>query len=177
MSTKSKQRGKAKHSGIIHANHRAVAAEIVGKLTQNAGIKDAMALPIPDLMRTEQALKHWMAFHLIKTSAAATHWTWMPLCGAVNIGMILAERGIGAEHMDIFFDAQDAIARAWVRAGEKGRARLDGPGFQQVVRALEVHDAQCEVAIRRELALAEREMIRRHNQGNTVIAEKKSKAA
>jgi hypothetical protein len=136
-----------------------------------------MRTHVPGAELTHEAIKVWMAFHLIKTSLAATHWTWMPLCSAVNMGMILAEREIGAEYMNVFIDAQDAIARAWLRAGQKGIARLDGPGIRAIALALEVHDEQCKVAYRYELVNAQHEMIRRHHKGNTVVAEKTRKAA
>lgn len=180
MSTKSK-RDRAKKGGESGKrparNHAGVAANLIGMLGMNAVIKAGLAEPLSDLRRIECGIKYWMALHLIKTSPAVTEFTWMPLCEALNIGMILAERGLGKEHEQLFIAAQDAIVRAWKRAGDHASARLDGMGMATISCALEVHDVQLEIALRGQLAVAEREMLRRSKEGNFVRAEDLAKAA
>jgi len=183
MSTKSKsKRNDRSKKGAVSrrmasVSHAGAAASIMSMLGHHAVIEAGFAEPISELLRIERGIKNWMALHLIKTSSAVTEYTWMPLCEAVNIGMILSERGIGAEYEASFLAAQEAITRAWTRSGQHGIARLDGAGMSEIALALEVHDGQLELAMRGQLAAADSEMRRRSAKGNVVRVEEQRKAA
>jgi hypothetical protein len=156
---------KARHGGKC---------DVVGILSASSLIQDqiakTMAEPLTDLHRIESGLRYWTAFVQLKHHQA-THAVWTPLCEAINIAMLLAEDDIGLHYLQLFIDAQEAIFRAWMRGERTGSYRLDGPGIAKITEALEVHDAQLEVALRGDLAKAERTMLQRLDEGNHYMAE------
>jgi len=151
-----------------------VAAGVIDYLTKHAArqevIDGEMMKPLPLEFRTLNALRYWCAFARVKTpSRTPEAYEW--LCEAINIGMILCENGIGAEYLPAILAAQDAIYFAWPNAQATGFYAMDEAGIAAVAHALEVHDAQLEVAWASEIALAERTLRKRLNEGNTVTIE------
>lgn len=156
---------KARHGGKC---------DVVGILSASSRIQGqidkAMAEPLADLHRIESGLRYWTAFVQRKHHQASLD-VWTPLCEALNIAMLLCEEDIGARYLQLFIAAQEAIFRAWMRGERTGSYRLDGPGIATITEALEVHDAQLEVALRGDLARAERTMLQRLDEGNHYMAE------
>lgn len=144
-------------------------ADVVGILSASSLIQTqidkTMAEPLTDLHRIESALRYWTALEQLKFHNATLE-VWLPLCQAINIGMLLAEEDIGAAYLPLFIDAQEAIFRAYIRGTESGSFRLDGPGIVTITHALLVHDAQLDVSLRGDLAKAERTMQQRLDEGN-----------
>ncbi|WP_426106410.1 hypothetical protein [Massilia sp. TSP1-1-2] len=148
--------------------------DVVGILSASSliqgQIEKAMTEPLPALLHTESCLRYWTAFVQLKHPAATLD-VWLPLCEAMNIAMLLCEEDIGAQYLDLFIAAQEAIFRAWMRGERTGSYRLDGPGIAVITEALEVHDAQLDVSLRGDLAKAERTMLERMAEGNHYKAE------
>lgn len=146
-----------------------VVSLLTASVARQEEIDRLMREPLTDEHRTVSRLRYWNAFEQIKMHAA-TQEAWQPLCEAINIGMLLCEDGIGAEWIDVFLKAQDFIFHASARGYRRGSYRLDGNGIAAVTAALDVHDAQLEVALRGDLAKAERTMIARIDEGNFLQA-------
>jgi len=85
---------------------------------------------------------------------------------AMNIAVILMERGLGAEDIDLIRTAQDGLARAKQRYLEHGKLGLDGDALKALKAAAIVHEAQVAVATRGELVDAINEMHARVERGN-----------
>lgn len=151
-----------------------LACNVISILAKSAAVQEEidhmLRQPLTDLHRIESCLRYWTAFVQIKCHQAP-HEVWSPLCEAINIALLLCEDGIGAEYQGLFIEAQEAIFRASARGYRLGTFRLDGPAISTISQALEVADAQLEVALRGDLARAERTMIERINEGNFFRAE------
>lgn len=141
---------------------------IRGRQDEIAGI---MAAPVDELHAIESGLRYWLSFARAKCSAPDLD-AWRPLCEAVNLGMILAENDIGAAYLDLFIAAQEALFHAWQYGLKTGSYQLRVTAeVQTIARALAVHDAQIACALRGDLAIAERTMLKRLNDGDKFEAE------
>lgn len=85
---------------------------------------------------------------------------------ALNMAMLLCEAGIGEEWVDVVIKAQEGAFRAKVRGETTDRWGFDGPAIAVIDQALDVHEAQVEVATRDELMQAIQEMHRRIDDGH-----------
>jgi hypothetical protein len=90
------------------------------------------------------------------------------LAAAVNIGMVLCERGIGEEYLGVCFTAQDALMRAIGRAQATGRHGLDGPAIGELATFCELHDEQLRIATQGEVSAAVEEVVRRVKGGDVL---------
>lgn len=97
------------------------------------------------------------------------------IAAAVNVSLVLAERGTGAEHSAIIRDAQEGLIRLWRRGKKTGRWVMDGAGLQATMQAIELHEAQLAAVTRKEAADAMREVKRRILRGQ-VFDEQKAAA-
>jgi hypothetical protein len=85
---------------------------------------------------------------------------WHTLAAAVNVSMVLCERGVGEEYLPDILAAQDALLRIFDRHGNTGRWAFDGPAYTALTRAVEIHEAQA-AAITRDGARAAMLEVRR----------------
>lgn len=67
---------------------------------------------------------------------------WHTLAAAVNVSLVLCERGIGAEYLDDIKTAQDALIEILERHRKTGRWAFHGSGYVALVRAVQIHEAQ-----------------------------------
>lgn len=88
------------------------------------------------------------------------------LASAVNLALILCERGVGREHQQAVIDAQLALMRTIERGQRTARWGFDGPAIATLETALEVYEAQLDVVAAVELRDAVREVSRRMAQGH-----------
>ncbi|KVN92586.1 hypothetical protein [Burkholderia ubonensis] len=72
--------------------------------------------------------------------------TWSTISGMTHIAAAMAERGIGHEHIDALERALAGIERAERHGRESGCWTFDGDALSAVKAALDIHDAQLEVA-------------------------------
>lgn len=125
----------------------------ISRLYADARKTDAaiQARPLTGAQADNISVLHWICFRAITDDGVATEENWSNLAQAVNMSLLLAEKGIGAEHMCLTFDAQEALMRAAKRGKATGRWGFDGDGIRAVQQALELHDEQIKVASKAEL--------------------------
>ena len=126
------------------------------------------ATPLSESQATSISVLHWICFRAITENGDATESNWTNLAQAINMGLLLAEKGIGDEHMNIVKDAQDAMMRARRRGLEHGRWMFDGDGIKAVEQALLLHDEQVRVATKGELVECLATLRKRIEDGNTL---------
>ncbi|MGI4936308.1 MAG: hypothetical protein ACRYF5_06120 [Janthinobacterium lividum] len=80
---------------------------------------------------------------------------------ALNVGLILAERGLGDQFLHLLEPALAAMHRVKRRHAERGKYLLDGDGLAAVKAVADLHRAQMEVATHQELCDAITEMHKR----------------
>ena len=95
---------------------------------------------------------HLEALRLGKADEVAFH----NLASGVNVSMVLAERGLGAEYAEQIGAAQVAMVR-FKANGDRGRWLLDGPSLVALRDWMAIYEAQLDVASQQEAidALAE----------------------
>lgn len=90
------------------------------------------------------------------------------LAAAVNVSLVLCERGIGAEYLGDVTTAQDALIRILERQRATGRWAFDGPAYVALARAVELHEAQLETITRDGARAALLEVRRRVDRGQVL---------
>ena len=134
------------------------------------------AAPLTGAQLTDLGAAYWLSFEQLRTGEA-TEEVWSCVVCALNIGMALAEAGIGDEYEQTLIVALDGAFRAKVRSATSGNFRLDGEALGAIDDALHVHDAQMEIATRDEVTAAMRLVHARIEEGNVYQAEPAGKAA
>lgn len=137
------------------------------------GVRGENASPLADDQITDISGSYWLSLANMKQGTGS-----MESCAfvgqALNLAMVLAEQGIGREHLDDIVVGLDAVAKANFRGLHRGSYRLDGPGMHAVSFAMEVHDEQLRVAHRKEIVQAIAEVNARIDSGNVYTIEKKA---
>lgn len=90
------------------------------------------------------------------------------LAAAVNVSLVLCERGIGAEYLDDIKAAQGALLDILARHRKKGQWAFDGPGYVALVRAIEIHEAHLANITRDSARAAMLEVRRRIHRGEVL---------
>lgn len=67
---------------------------------------------------------------------------WHTLAAAVNVSLVLCERGIGPEYLDDIKTAQDALIEILERHRKTGRWGFHGAGYVALTHAVAIHEAQ-----------------------------------
>lgn len=80
---------------------------------------------------------------------------------ALNVGQILAERGLGQEYLSLIEPAIEAMQRARARYLAHGKFGLDGPGLVAISAVADLHAEQMRLATHAELMSAVEEMHKR----------------
>jgi len=122
------------------------------------------AKPLNAQRQTEIALGHHLSFEALMR--CPTEEAWYDLAGNLNMALILCERDIGAEYIDDIKSAMIWMMRAKYRADRTGSYALDADAIKSLKTALQVHDAQLEVAERSELRAAAKTIVERANNGD-----------
>ena len=95
------------------------------------------------------------------TVGHATEYHFDTVVYALNIGVILAERGLGAEYLGLLRPALAAMGRAKERHRKHGKFGLDGDGLIAIRDVADLHAEQMRLATQGELVDAVDEMHRR----------------
>lgn len=95
---------------------------------------------------------------------------WHTLAAAVNVSLVLCERGIGAEYIDDVKNAQDALLNILDRQRRTGRWAFDGSAYVALTRAVELHEAQLAAVTRDGARAAMLEVRRRVDRGEVLNA-------
>lgn len=92
---------------------------------------------------------------------------WNTVACAINLALVLAEKGYSAGAIETIRLAQHALMRAWERAHAektKGRWALDGDGARLIMAVLNIHDEQVSRCTRGDIKAALDEVHRRIEQ-------------
>lgn len=114
---------------------------------------------------TDLGVAYWLSFENLRTGSANEE-SWSCVACALNVGMVLTEKGIGAEYEGDLVRALDGPFRAQIRSKKSGNWRLDGEALRDVEHALQVHDQQMEIAKRWEVTAAMNTIYARLAAGN-----------
>ncbi len=120
--------------------------------------------PLADGQVTDLAAAYWLALDAMASGTSGEE-EWSVVTCALNIALVLAEQGVGAEHEQQFIAALDGAFRAKVRAVHKGAWRFDGEALQAIRTALHRHDQQVAEVSRGQLRAAMTEVHRRIDSG------------
>jgi hypothetical protein len=93
---------------------------------------------------------------------------WHTLAAAVNVSLVLCERGIGPEYLDEVKTAQDALIHIMDRHRRTGRWAFDGAAYVALNRAVELHEAQLAAITRDSARAAMMEVRRRVDRGDVL---------
>jgi hypothetical protein len=93
---------------------------------------------------------------------------WHTLAAAVNVSLVLCERGVGGEYLDDVKRAQDALIEIHQRHQRTGRWAFSGGAYIALARAVELHEAQL-AAITRDGARAAMLEVRRRVERGEVL--------
>lgn len=116
--------------------------------------------PLHEKQTRDLGIAYHVSFDLMR-SGRGTEETWSALACSMNIAIVMAEQGIGSEHLAPLVRALDGIKRAKERGRLTGRWALDGDAITAIENALAIHDAQLEAATTGEVRAALAEVERR----------------
>ena len=125
----------------------------------------AMNRPLDAAQKTDESIALRISLEALRTGMADES-AFHTITAAINVSLVLCERGVGADYLPDIKQAQDALLRVWTRSEKSGRWLFDGPGWQRVLHAVDLHEAQLASISRREASDAMREVVRRIDQGN-----------
>lgn len=128
--------------------------------------KRADAAPLTDDQQRDLGLSFWMSFDAMLREPCAE--LWGNLSSALNIGLVLCERGFGAEYEGEFKAAQAALVRAQQRHAGTGSWALDADAIQSIRAVLTIHDEQTRIAARGDMRAAIDEVRRRVGAGDVL---------
>lgn len=142
-------------------------------ITQHGGLfvvaqahaRGAEAVPLQEGQLTDLGVAYWLSLEQLRTGAASEE-SWCCVVCALNIGMVLCEQGVGAEHELAFVAALDGAFRAKMRSATCGTFRLDGDAMRDIEGAFAIHDQQMKLATRAEVTLAMNTVHARIESGN-----------
>jgi hypothetical protein len=142
-------------------------ARHLAMLVKNPVFKALNAKPMPPARAVDVSLAAWNALNAI-THGQGTDNHLNDLAVATNLTMLLCEKDIGPEGMEIAKAAQQAVLAARARAQRHGRPGFSGLELQAVTACLEHHDAQIEHGGQAAVSAAYLEMHNRLEQGHVM---------
>ena len=114
---------------------------------------------------TDLGVAYWLSFENLRTGSANEE-SWSCVACALNVALVLAEKGIGAEFERDLVKALDGTFRAKMRSSTSGNFRLDGEALRDIEHALHIHDQQMQIAKRWEVTAAMNVIYARLEAGN-----------
>lgn len=114
---------------------------------------------------TDIGVAYWLSFENLRIGSANEE-AWSCVACALNVALVLCEKGIGAEYVDALVTALDGCFRAKIRSEKTGNFRLDGEALRDIETALAIHDQQMEIAKRWEVTEAMQTIYKRLEEGN-----------
>lgn len=120
--------------------------------------------PLTSEQQRDLGLAYHLSFQQMLNGGSET--AWHSLAATLNVCLILCERGFGAEFENEIKAGMRALMRTKYRQQQTGSWALDGDGITAMRKALEIHDAQVEIAERGEIRAAINEVYRRVTAGD-----------
>ena len=158
MSKPKKARKKAYHPRPVSQHGGLVAIAMCHARGENAS-------PLKPDQVTDIGVAYWLSFENLRTGSASEE-AWSCVACALNVALVLCEKGIGAEYVDSLVKALDGCFRAKIRSAKTGNFRLDGEALRDIETALKIHDQQMEIAKRWEVTEAMQTIYKRLEEGN-----------
>jgi hypothetical protein len=131
----------------------------------NRAVSIVEASPLTGEQQRDLGLAYHLSFQAMLNGG--TEEAWHALAATCNIALILCERGFGAEFENEIKAGMRALMRTKYRQRQTGSWAMDGEGISAMRTALEIHDAQVEIAERAEIRRALNEVYRRVEAGET----------
>lgn len=138
----------------------------IGGIAAIAKRHDVQALQVP--MHLDQAIDVECSYRLAfqqMTTGHATEENWAMVTFSLNMAVVMADQGLGAEYTAKINAALEGANRARMRGEKTGQYGLDGPGITAILEAFEVHNEQIRIATKTEVKAAIQEMHRRMDAG------------
>ncbi|MBR8182124.1 hypothetical protein KDW54_06900 [Burkholderia ambifaria] len=127
------------------------------------------ANPLMDGQQRDLALCYHISFeNMLKRGNEED---WYVLASAMNVALVLAERGYGEEFIPEIKHAMESLMAVKYRADRTGQWAFDGAGIQAMRIAIDLHDQQCALANRGEIKAALKAIVKRANEGHMYAAE------
>lgn len=123
------------------------------------------ASKLKDDQLTDLGVAYWLSFENLRAGDANEE-SWSCVACALNVALVLCEKGIGAEYEQQLVAALDGTFRAKIRSTKTGKFRLDGDALRDIETALQIHDQQMEIAKRWEVTAAMNTIYKRLADGN-----------
>lgn len=123
------------------------------------------ASTLKDDQLTDIGVAYWLSFENLRTGDANEE-SWSCIACALNVALVLCEKGIGAEYEQQLVTALDGTFRAKIRSAKTGNFRLDGEALRDIETALQIHDQQMAIAKRWEVTTAMQTIYARLKSGN-----------
>jgi Holliday junction resolvase len=114
---------------------------------------------------TDLGVAYWLSLENLRTGDANEE-SWSCVACALNVALVLCEKGIGAEYEKQLVTALDGAFRAKIRSAKSGNFRLDGEALRDIETALQIHDQQMSLAKRWEVTAAMQTIYKRLKDGN-----------
>ncbi|WP_136419945.1 hypothetical protein [Herbaspirillum sp. ST 5-3] len=146
-------------------SYRALPISTVGEIHADfVRFNNDIRRPLNDEQVAELGIGYRMAFSMV-LAGQSTAENWAMIVCSLNIGLILSEWGMGIEHCDLFKAALEGASRAKYRGDKTGKYGFDGAAIQAIQDAFDVHEAQIQIATKRDLVAAVKEVHRRAEAG------------
>ncbi|AQW28654.1 hypothetical protein ACKZDW_08000 [Ralstonia syzygii subsp. celebesensis] len=116
--------------------------------------------PLEQDQQTDLSIAYRMSFESLRTGHGKET-DFHTIACSLNIALVLAERGYGAEWVEQVKAAQVGLVRRMERGQRTGRWGLDGEAMTAMSDALSLHDEQIALATQREIREAIAEVHRR----------------
>lgn len=124
-----------------------------------AGLK----APNQNAIEKVQIVNHGSLYSL--THGTGTRMDWDNITAALNVSLVLCEKGLGTEYKDDILNGMRAHNNCGIRHVKGKNFGYTGPELQAVSIALEVHDAQLPLVTVIEFERAHDEVVRRIAKG------------
>ncbi|WP_025915814.1 hypothetical protein [Herminiimonas sp. CN] len=118
------------------------------------------SIPLPEERRANVCIAYCQAIEAM-TNGRATEYHLDTIIYALGIGVVLAENGIGGDHIELLRDATAGARRTKERYLRTGVIGLDGDALIAMRAVYDLHEAQLRLATHGELQAAIAEMHRR----------------
>jgi len=120
--------------------------------------------PLNEQQTTDLGIAYRVAMEKLRVGQGDEQ-DWSTVVCSLNIAIVLCEKGIGAEYEPQIVAAMEGAFRSRERADRAGKWGFDGPALSAVLLALEIHDAQLEVASKQQIRESLLEVRRRVDAG------------
>jgi hypothetical protein len=148
--------------------HTAANDALVAGAMRSSALRARFADQINDEQQEELANEYASAMARMRLNTGDMD-DWSAVIQALNTGLVLAERGFGAEYLPTFMQALDALAAARIVYLETGKWSWTDADNTAINDGIDVHAAQLEVAMQADVLSAIAEVAKRIEEHQVII--------